>query len=235
MDPVTADAAGGANFNRYWYADNNPYRFLDPDGRQTRRIEEDDSDEDKAKALAERDRTSSAGGLGQHSGMDVVWAGVESATGGWTPSQGAMDFWAGAGDTLSFSATRLIRESNGTDSINYDSGAYVSGEAAGVLTGFALGGAAGLNGGSRTVFWSGAGNADRAASMGISLERTLIGGLMDRYKQHVPYWGWKAASAVFAANARGTALKVGVAEGNIWKSIEKPILQWRGIPFNVVP
>jgi hypothetical protein len=34
VDPVVADAAGGATFNRYWYANNNPYRFNDPDGRQ---------------------------------------------------------------------------------------------------------------------------------------------------------------------------------------------------------
>jgi RHS repeat-associated protein len=34
VDPVTADGATGANFNRYWYANNNPYRFKDPDGRK---------------------------------------------------------------------------------------------------------------------------------------------------------------------------------------------------------
>lgn len=33
VDPVTADGATGANFNRYWYGNNNPYRFTDPDGR----------------------------------------------------------------------------------------------------------------------------------------------------------------------------------------------------------
>jgi len=33
VDPVTADSATGANFNRYWYANNNPYKFNDPDGR----------------------------------------------------------------------------------------------------------------------------------------------------------------------------------------------------------
>jgi RHS repeat-associated protein len=31
-DPV---AASGENFNRYWYANNNPYRYIDPDGRCT--------------------------------------------------------------------------------------------------------------------------------------------------------------------------------------------------------
>jgi hypothetical protein len=33
VDPVTAYSSPGANFNRYWYANNNPYRFYDPDGR----------------------------------------------------------------------------------------------------------------------------------------------------------------------------------------------------------
>src|SRR3546814_2534820 len=35
VDPVTVDSVGG-NFNRYWYANNNPYRFTDPDGRQAK-------------------------------------------------------------------------------------------------------------------------------------------------------------------------------------------------------
>ncbi len=33
VDPVTANGNTGGNFNRYWYANNNPYRFTDPDGR----------------------------------------------------------------------------------------------------------------------------------------------------------------------------------------------------------
>ena len=34
VDPVTADSINGGNFNRYWYGNNNPYKFVDPDGRQ---------------------------------------------------------------------------------------------------------------------------------------------------------------------------------------------------------
>jgi sortase (surface protein transpeptidase) len=34
VDPVGASSINGGNFNRYWYADNNPYRFIDPDGRE---------------------------------------------------------------------------------------------------------------------------------------------------------------------------------------------------------
>lgn len=33
-DPVQVDPNTGANFNRYWYANDNPYRYTDPDGRQ---------------------------------------------------------------------------------------------------------------------------------------------------------------------------------------------------------
>ncbi|MBW8851825.1 MAG: hypothetical protein JF600_13645 [Xanthomonadales bacterium] len=33
VDPVTADGGTGGNFSRYWYANNNPYWFTDPDGR----------------------------------------------------------------------------------------------------------------------------------------------------------------------------------------------------------
>lgn len=34
-DPVQVDPNTGANFNRYWYANDNPYRYTDPDGRET--------------------------------------------------------------------------------------------------------------------------------------------------------------------------------------------------------
>ncbi|WP_257387684.1 RHS repeat domain-containing protein [Tahibacter caeni] len=33
VDPVTADASGGGNFNRYWYGNDNPYSFVDPNGK----------------------------------------------------------------------------------------------------------------------------------------------------------------------------------------------------------
>ena len=33
VDPVAASTFDGSNFNRYWYANSNPYKFTDPDGR----------------------------------------------------------------------------------------------------------------------------------------------------------------------------------------------------------
>ena len=35
VDPITAYSNPVGAFNRYWYANNNPYRFTDPDGRQS--------------------------------------------------------------------------------------------------------------------------------------------------------------------------------------------------------
>jgi RHS repeat-associated protein len=39
IDPVTTDANSGSSFNRYAYAANNPYKYIDPDGRQERAAE----------------------------------------------------------------------------------------------------------------------------------------------------------------------------------------------------
>ena len=36
VDPVLPDTATGQDFNRYHYANDNPYRFTDPDGRQAK-------------------------------------------------------------------------------------------------------------------------------------------------------------------------------------------------------
>lgn len=33
VDPVVPDTKSGANFNRYWYGNGNPYKYVDPDGR----------------------------------------------------------------------------------------------------------------------------------------------------------------------------------------------------------
>jgi RHS repeat-associated protein len=41
VDAVCADEQSGSNFNRYWYASGNPYRFKDPDGRYVCNTEAD--------------------------------------------------------------------------------------------------------------------------------------------------------------------------------------------------
>lgn len=37
-DPIAADPSTGAHFNRYAYANNNPYKYTDPDGRAARLV-----------------------------------------------------------------------------------------------------------------------------------------------------------------------------------------------------
>ncbi|HJR73059.1 MAG TPA: hypothetical protein VJ806_05405 [Luteimonas sp.] len=36
VDPVKPNTNNGNNFNRYWYANNNPYKYTDPDGREVK-------------------------------------------------------------------------------------------------------------------------------------------------------------------------------------------------------
>src|SRR5690348_15546941 len=40
MDPMDVETTTGSNFNRYAYANDNPYRYTDPDGRCAARSEE---------------------------------------------------------------------------------------------------------------------------------------------------------------------------------------------------
>jgi len=67
VDPVTANSVTGSNFNRYNYAANNPYKFTDPDGRQSARKHKDNTDEENEKVDQERARRQSQGQIG--SGM----------------------------------------------------------------------------------------------------------------------------------------------------------------------
>ncbi len=90
--------------------------------------------------------------------------------------------------------------------------------------------AAGLNGGTRSVFWGNrALNMERAKAFGTTLEKTLIGRPLNAIGRWVPDPVWKFASYTFANNARGTATKVGGDVGRIWNAIEKPALEARRV------
>ena len=54
VDPVTADAKTGGNFNRYWYANNNPYKFTDPDGRAPTEKDEEARKQQRREAASAR-------------------------------------------------------------------------------------------------------------------------------------------------------------------------------------
>lgn len=243
VDPVGPLSDPLQHFGRYHYAANNPYRFIDPDGTclGSRITNSDGTCKSTGEFTTQATSVRGAGGGG--SGGSSPSSPASPGWLSWRPQsfvppslpQGVVDFTAGFGDTLSFGLTSWARDGLDIGSVNYNSGSYLGGQVGGVAYGFAFGGVAGLNGGARSVFWSGVGNQQRAASMGMSLERTPIGSLLNRFGNRVPGWGWKAASCIYACNASGTAIKVGMLEGRVWSAVERPILQWRGIPYTVVP
>lgn len=66
-------------------------------------------------------------------GMDEVWAGLYGGTGGWSPSQGAVDAWAGFGDGVSLGISKRIRDWQGIGGVNRCSALYRGGDFAGSL------------------------------------------------------------------------------------------------------
>ncbi len=77
-------------------------------------------------------------------GMDDVWGGVYSATGGWSPDQSTVDFAAGFGDSISFNLTKHFRHSQGICNVDYDANSYGYGNTSGTLFGLANAGRTGL-------------------------------------------------------------------------------------------
>lgn len=74
--------------------------------------------------------------------MDPVWEGVYWATGGWTPSQGMVDYSAGFGDGLTGGITNWIRDQSGTnDAVSKCSDSYNAGKWSGAAYAVAMGGA----------------------------------------------------------------------------------------------
>jgi RHS repeat-associated protein len=149
------------------------------------------------------------------------------------PLQTISDFAAGFGDGLSFDLTKLAREGLGWDDVvDKCSGSYNSGWWSGLAYSFALGGTGSLNGGARSVFYSGRGALEAAQlgkGGGIILSETLGGRALTA--MNAPQWAWKGASAIFAANAKGEIqvfLRSPVNTAGIWTKIEKPVLDWFG-------
>ena len=151
----------------------------------------------------------------------------------------AANLSAGFGDTISGGLTELARSQINNyygygDSVDKCSGYYTTGKWMGYAHGAATLLAGGLNGGAKSVFWSGS-NKVRAAEFGVTLEKTPIGAILNKYSNKVPPVMWDAASAIFSGNAKGSVLKVGIEQGRTWSAIEKPILNLRKIPIRQVP
>ena len=77
VDLVTVSSINGANFNRYWYASNNPYKNTDPDGRcdgpSTCRIEWEEKAVMRGEmSQAQKTANDQARGWGAISGLAIV-------------------------------------------------------------------------------------------------------------------------------------------------------------------
>lgn len=100
---------------------------------------------------------------------------------------------------------------------------------------------AAFSGGANSVFWSGysQGAREAAEALGVTLEKTVGGRALDWLAHSVgikvPDSVWNFAASTFSHNATGTATAAIRAEGRVWTTIEKPILQQRGIPIRYAP
>jgi RHS repeat-associated protein len=131
----------------------------------------------------------------------------------------------------------LLETIGSADIVDYCSTAYSAGKYTGMAIGSSAIWSAGLNGGANSVVWQGyaQGAKAEAQALGLTLDKTPIGGVLDALDNalHLPQPLWALASATYAGNASGTVQSVVRGIGEIATRIELPILNWRNIP--VVP
>jgi RHS repeat-associated protein len=148
---------------------------------------------------------------------------------GLAPIDIAANIVAGFGDSVSFGLTRHAR---GNDAVVDEcSLSYRLGSWAGFFHGLAMGGASLLNGGAKTILWSGTGAreaAEAARNGGKLLTDTPLGRLLDVIDEvyNLPKPIWSGASRVFASNAQGEVrafLKEPSANG-IYNTVERPTI-----------
>jgi RHS repeat-associated protein len=122
VDPITASSINGGNFNRYWYANNSPFRFTDPDGRvaiakagdQTRVESDINSQSEQQYAF------NSEGQLAQMEGCI-------NSSGSSSYSQD-IDVTIGATETVNLGIAQSYRTPSGqVKDIDYDDGGGISG------------------------------------------------------------------------------------------------------------
>ena len=151
---------------------------------------------------------------------------------------GAANYAAGFGDAVSFGITNYVRE---IMEVNYVVDNCSFGYSTGWWTGFShgllSGGTSLFNGGGKTVLYSGKGAYEVAkagtASGRVLLEDTLGGKILSTLNNQLskkglelPQTVWDAASAVFAANAKG-AVAVSLRDPSAigtFARIEQPVL-----------
>ncbi len=105
VDPVITDANSGGSFNRYTYANNSPYRYVDPDGRDAR---DDQIARDLAKSRENfckgqcSGSASSEGGSSGSKGATSQQGSVTTGTGPNTRGTYGVDLAAGQLETEGF-------------------------------------------------------------------------------------------------------------------------------------
>jgi RHS repeat-associated protein len=147
----------------------------------------------------------------------------------------AANYTAGFGDIVSLGLTDYVREKLGSNTaVDKCSLGYSAGWWTGMFHQLAFSGAGSFSGGAKTVLYSGE-NALEAARAGKDaarlLEDTLGGRLLkfiDNNLVTVPDAGWRAASGVFAGNAKGE-VEVFLRNANpqsIFNTVEAPVMNF---------
>jgi RHS repeat-associated protein len=96
VDPVVTDANTGGSFNRYVYVNNNPFRYIDPDGRNAEEQKPDKRDQQIEEQLRKERERINPGGWSVHT--EDGGGGNERSWGSYLPGTdagaNAAQYWA---------------------------------------------------------------------------------------------------------------------------------------------
>ncbi|WP_426212699.1 RHS repeat-associated core domain-containing protein, partial [Massilia sp. TWP1-3-3] len=143
IDPVTTDANTGGSFNRYAYAENNPYKYIDPDGRDAKEPSDPCAGQSRMNCGTLGTITVASDPGTTKNGRVGATTSTQSAFDPYAVLDTAANFSGGMGDTLSFGLTSYVRDEFSIGSVDQSATSYHVGEGAGVVVSTALGGAAG--------------------------------------------------------------------------------------------
>lgn len=225
IDPVTTDANTGRSFNRYGYANNNPFKYIDPDGREVRHQDDERrgrmySPED-ARAQPEHDRR-------------------------FGPPQFNVDGDAGSPESDNQGLADTPGDSAGLAVLKYGLGGVAVVGTGAMTVSYSLAVPAG-----RAVFYTGFNNYGKgiltaASAQGTPIFQTPLGRAMTRLQD--TNWGrgkeifwsraWDMASAGYAHFSTGSVkvLEWVRNSASTFRRVELPILQRNGNQIvNVAP
>ncbi len=198
IDPVVTDANTGGSFNRYNYAENNPYKFIDPDGRSSCGATEGLTCHTSVSAGPSDSNKGNAGGnspsFDKYRALDI-----------------AANYFSGMGDILSGGATSYIRDEYSIGSVDTTAGSYRVGQGTGIAVGFAIGGAVAARaigpfgtGSVQVTSWASAG----ATPVLSSGKYVMLGGAtrLNFFLTGLSGWQWTFATGFYRAAAPFTPI-----------------------------